>query len=171
MQRAFELELKAIAADGTFEGLAATYGNVDSVGDRIMPGAFTRTLATSKERPLLLSHRASVGVVSLTDSPAGLFAKGRLSLGARDAQDAYALLKDGALKAMSIGFETVKANWVGDVRELSEIKLWEVSLVATPANEMALISGVKNHNFNYGRVSLALKSFGTDILRELKVRN
>jgi hypothetical protein len=34
------LELKSLAEDGTFEGLAAAYGNIDTQGDRIELGAF-----------------------------------------------------------------------------------------------------------------------------------
>lgn len=36
--------IKAKASGRTRTGIAAVFGNVDSVGDRIMPGAFTRTL-------------------------------------------------------------------------------------------------------------------------------
>src|SRR4051812_13654054 len=98
MQRAFALELKAVASDGTFTGLASTYGNVDDVGDVCMQGCFTKTLAASKERPLLVDHRDAIGTVELADSPDGLVAKGRLTLAVQKASETYALMKAGAIK-------------------------------------------------------------------------
>lgn len=60
-------------------------------------------------------------------------------------KEAHALLKMGALNGLSIGF--VSKQWAYDreteVRTLTEIDLWEVSLVTFPANEKARITGVK----------------------------
>jgi len=163
MQRAFALELKSLTQEGTFEGLASTYGGEpDAVNDIVDPGAFSSTLTASKERPLLLEHRDPIGMVQLIDSPAGLIAKGRLSLELQKAKDAYVLLRDGIAKHMSIGYETVKSQYVGDVRHLVEVKLWEVSVVLFGANQNALISGVKN--FNHQRIETALHEFKRDIL-------
>lgn len=144
MQRAFELELKSLKDSGEFEGFASTYGNVDDVGDLMEAGSFTRTLSTSRERPLLFEHRDAIGRVELSDTASGLIAKGRLSLGVQKARDAYELLKDGVIKAMSIGYETLKADYKGDVRILREVKLWEVSLVTLPANSRAVVTAVKS---------------------------
>ena len=49
------LELKSLAEDGSFEGLAAAYGNVDSHGDRIEPGTFKA--AEGQQVPLLFAHK------------------------------------------------------------------------------------------------------------------
>jgi HK97 family phage prohead protease len=146
MQRSFELKLQKLTDAGEFSGYASTYGNTDSTGDVIISGAFTRTLQSGKERPLLYQHRDPIGLVTLTDTPEGLVAKGKLSLDVQLAKDAYALLRDGVIKAMSIGFETIKADYKGSVRYLSEIKLWEVSLVTFPANELATVTSVKSYN-------------------------
>jgi hypothetical protein len=146
MQRTFALELKALTGDGTFEGIASTYGgDPDSKGDIVEPGAFTRTLAISKERPLLWQHRDPIGTVRLSDSSAGLMCKGKLTLAVQQAKDAYALLKDGVIKGLSIGFETIKAGYNGDysARHLQELKLWEVSLVTLAANSNAMVTDVK----------------------------
>jgi HK97 family phage prohead protease len=45
---------------------------------------------------------------------------------------------------LSIGFETVKSKVVDGVRHLSELRLWEVSLVTFAANPQALVTGVKS---------------------------
>lgn len=54
-------------------------------------------------------------------------------------------MKMGALNGLSIGFMPVKWSYdeATDIRTLTEIDLWEVSLVTFPANRDALISGVK----------------------------
>ena len=50
MERAsFNLKIKSVDEAGKFTGIGAVFGNVDLGGDRIMPGAFTRTLAAGKQ--------------------------------------------------------------------------------------------------------------------------
>jgi hypothetical protein len=58
------LELKSLEDDGSFEGIAAAYGNVDSQGDRIEPGTFKS--AEGERIPLLFAHK--------TDQPIGFTA-------------------------------------------------------------------------------------------------
>ena len=79
----------------------------------------------------------------MTDSAQGLMVEGQLLLSDPTAQKAYSFLKAGILKGLSIGYETVKANYVDDVRELAELKLWELSVVMFPMNEGALVTGIK----------------------------
>jgi len=163
---AFPFEIKTATAEGEFEGLAATYGNEDSVGDMIEPGAFTKTLASAKDRPLFWQHSDVVGVVRLEDSPGGLKARGRLTLAVQRAREAYALLKDGAVRGLSIGFETIRSDFIGSVRHLREIKLWEVSLTPLPANEFAGVTAVKSAQLD--SIRAALRDFRTEILSAMK---
>jgi len=60
-----------------------------------------------------------------------------------EAQKAYLLVKAGIVKGLSIGFEAVKDSVEAGIRYLSEIKLYEGSIVTFPMNEMALITSVK----------------------------
>ena len=163
--KAFALELKELSPEGRFEGLAATYNNTDQQGDVCLPGCFTNTLRSGTERPLLWAHSAPVGLVELTDSADGLVAKGTLSLGIQLGKDAYTLLKDGVVKGLSIGYQTVKEKLSGDVRQLVELKLFEVSLVTFPANEMATITSVKAVD---QQIAIAVKSFRSEILAALE---
>jgi HK97 family phage prohead protease len=141
----FNLRIKSVAADGTFTGVGAVYNNVDLGGDKILPGAFSRTLAGSKQFPLLWQHSPSdpIGSVKVTDTAQGLQVEGQLLLSDPTAQKAYSFLKAGILKGLSIGYETVKANYVDDVRELAELKLWELSVVTFPMNTGAVVTGIK----------------------------
>ena len=143
--QAFSFEVKSLSDLGQFSGLASTYGNTDQGGDCVMAGAFSRTLLEAgKQRPLLWQHSQPIGLVTLRDTPAGLIADGQLSMGIQLAKDAYELLKDSVIRGMSIGYQTVRDQVSGGVRQLLELKLFEVSLVTFPCNEMATITAVKS---------------------------
>jgi HK97 family phage prohead protease len=168
--KAFSIEFKSLTDQGQFSGLASTYANVDQGGDVCMPGCFSRTLQDGKSRPLLWQHEQPVGLVTLTDSPEGLVCNGQLSMGVQAAKDAFTLVKDGVVRGLSIGFLTVKESFVGDVRQLDELRLFEVSLTPFPMNLSATVSGVKAaaQHARQEQVRLALKSFRSDILAALK---
>jgi HK97 family phage prohead protease len=83
-------------------------------------------------------------LATVTDSPQGLIVKGELVLEADGATSAYALLKKGVIKGLSIGYDTVKSVMDNGVRKLSELKLWEISLTAFPMNPEAMVTSVKS---------------------------
>ncbi|MGL5735455.1 MAG: HK97 family phage prohead protease [Beijerinckiaceae bacterium] len=147
MQRSsFAWEVKGIDETGYVEGLAAGYGNVDFGGDRILPGAFTKSLDGRGGVPMLLFHdqKRPVGKWSeFAESADGLIVKGRITVKTRDGGEAYELVKDGALAGLSIGYDATVKRMAGKVRELVEVMLHEVSLVSVGMNPKALISGVK----------------------------
>lgn len=142
----FDIQIKSISADGTFEGILASYNTVDLGGDSIVPGAFTKTL---QERgnvvPLLWQHKTDmpIGDLALTDAPEGLLFKGRLLLELEDARKAYVLVKARVIKGMSIGYDTVKDSIDNGVRQLKELRLWEGSIVTFPMNEAAMVTSIK----------------------------
>jgi len=139
-----ELELKSLdEATGEFEGLAAVYGNVDSQGDQILPGAFAAD--DGIEVPLLWNHLGdSIGVGKLTNTAAGVVIKGRLLLDTVAGREAYARLKAGA-KGLSVGFKLIDAV-AGAVRRIVAGAIKEVSLTPFPANPAALVTAVKAEN-------------------------
>jgi uncharacterized protein len=141
-----KFEIKNLRENGTFTGLAAVYSNVDLGGDVIEPGAFTRTLADKEgEVPILWQHDRNepIGLGKVRDGRKGLEIEGKLVLEVAKAQEAYALLRDKALRGLSIGYDVVKEEVRNGVRYLKEIRLWEVSLVTFPMNQLALVEGVK----------------------------
>lgn len=149
-KKTFQLEIKAIEDDGTFEGYAATFGNVDYHGDVIEKGAFKRTLdhlrRSKKALPILWQHRMDEPIgraEELREDERGLYIKGRLVLETARGREAYALLKAGVLSGLSIGYASVKERWEEGVRKLKELKLFETSLVTFPANPEAGVLGVK----------------------------
>jgi HK97 family phage prohead protease len=144
-RRDFNLKIKSLDDAGTFVGLGAVYGNVDLGGDVIDPGAFSRTLSAGKSFPVLWQHDASspIGHCKITDTPQGLQVNGTLMLSDPTAQKAHTFMKAGVVKGLSIGYETLQSTYEGEVRHLTELKLWEISCVTFPMNQSAQVSAVK----------------------------
>jgi HK97 family phage prohead protease len=147
------LELKELKENGVFSGYGAIFNNVDAYQDVILPGAFSNSLAkwaAKKQLPKMLwQHRADqpIGVYSeIREDEKGLFVAGQITTDASLGADAYALIKSGAIDGLSIGFNTVTSELDNDsgLRKLTEIDLWEVSLVTFPANDQAYIETVKS---------------------------
>jgi HK97 family phage prohead protease len=159
-RKRFSLKIKSVDDTGTFTGLGAAYNNVDLGGDRILPGAFTRTLAAGKQFPLLWQHDPSnpIGTAKVTDTPQGLQVEGTLLLQDPTVLKAYTFMKAGVIKGMSIGFETLQSSMDGDVRQLKELRLWEISVVTFPMNESATISGVKSLSLSDDEVQHHLRA-------------
>jgi len=135
---------------GVFEGLASTFGNRDRVGDVIAPGAFRASLTRPERIKMLWQHdaRAPIGTwETIAETPSGLAVKGRLVLEVQQARETLALLRAGAVDALSIGFSVPKdgASLEQDksVRRITAVDLWEISVVTFPANPKARVSRVK----------------------------
>lgn len=137
---------------GDFVGYAATFGNVDLTGDRIVKGAFKRTINSTKGRiPVLYQHREPIGqgLTAIEDSK-GLLVEGELFLESEfpEALKAHKLVERGMMKSLSIGYEVIRHELVREkgnfVRELKEIKLREYSFVMFPVNVSAQLTGMKN---------------------------
>lgn len=148
--KAFPLELKELTDEGVIEGYASIFGNADNGGDKVMPGAFVESLAKARQTgrtvKMLWNHNPSepIGVwEDLAEDAKGLRAKGRLVLEVARAREVLALMKAGALSALSIGYRTLKSAPDGNMRLLEKVDLFEVSPVTFPMNERARISSVK----------------------------
>ena len=147
--RNYNLKLKGLTDTGEFEGVASVYGNKDSYGDVVEAGAFTKTIQENPEIPVLYQHYDPIGKGTVEDSVGGLLIRGKLLLEVKQAQEAYALAKANIVKGLSIGYRVIKDEWdsAKQVRRLLEVKLYEVSLVTFPANELAGITGIKGFDF------------------------
>ncbi len=143
------LDIKSFAEDGTFTGLLSVYDVIDSYNDVVERGAYTKTLQDTGGRvPLLWQHDTTlpIGTLDLKDGPSGLEASGRLLLddAVPQAKTAYALLKAGVIRGMSIGFKAIKKKQEDSIRRLKEIKLFEGSLVTFGACPGAIVHEVKS---------------------------
>ena len=148
------MRVKAIdGSEGMISGMASTT-DVDLVGDRILSGAFDKSIkekmtSSKKFFPLLSEHRVPVGKITTakaTDS--GLYIEAKFLEGHNAAQDTYVNVKEGIQDSFSVGFQIVDAKFVvedeEEIFEITEANLKEVSVVSNPANPEATIDSVKS---------------------------
>ena len=86
---------------------------------------------------MLWQHDASspIGHCKITETPQGLQVNGTLMLSDPTAQKAHTFMKAGVVKGLSIGYDTIQSTYDGDIRHLTELRLWEISCVTFPMNE------------------------------------
>jgi len=143
------LEIKSSDDDGYIEGLGAVFGNVDLGLDRIEFGAFEDTLKeiNGATIPMLWQHHDDepIGVWDyLAETKKGLEVKGQINLDVQKGREARALVKQGAVKGLSIGYWPLDFRYEEEVRVLERIKLHETSLATFPMNTAARVAGIKN---------------------------
>ncbi|MFP4239226.1 MAG: HK97 family phage prohead protease [Rhodosalinus sp.] len=129
----------ALGGDARIEGYASLFGAADQGGDAVAPGAFAAALArfaaAGRRVRMLWQHDPAqpIGVwEEVREDARGLFVKGRLLTEVARGREAAALLRAGAIEGLSIGYRTVQAERRGAGRVLTEVELWEVSLVTFP---------------------------------------
>jgi uncharacterized protein len=142
-----KFELKSLDETGSFIGMASVFGVTDLGGDVVEHGAFTKSLSErGATTPLLWQHKMDevIGVGHLSETPAGLQVEGKLVFDSNPtAHKVYALMRSGAVKGMSVGYDTVRHVMRNGVRVLQEMRLHEVSLTPFPMNEQAVVASVK----------------------------
>jgi HK97 family phage prohead protease len=177
----FTLEVKDLSEDGTFEGYGSIFGNVDSYGEKVVPGAFVESLARHKREGtavlMLWQHNPDepIGVwEDLAEDAKGLWGKGRLLTEVQRAKEVHVLMKNKAVRGLSIGYRELDADQEQGVRILKKLDLWEISPVSFPANRRARIEAVKSERMDeFARrlrdgEPMPVKEF-EDILREAGV--
>ena len=147
---------------GTVTGYFSIFGNVDSDGDIVMPGAFTRTLNNNYKRLKHLNQHRSYEPLSGTKNDRlivkedlkGLYFESIISQ-TTYGKNTILLYQDGVLDEHSIGYEIIKSRdsdtkfverygQKRPVKELLELKLWEGSTVTWGANDKAGTDSVKS---------------------------
>lgn len=147
---------------GSFEAIAAAY-SVDRVGDRIVPGAFSKSIerwqASGKQVPLHWNHQGEpediIGAIdpaTMEETELGLKVAGKVDLdGSEKGREAWRSMKAGTM-SLSFGYMVVSEKQADDANELHELDLFEISVVPGPANADTRF--------------LSLKSMSDDQLRE-----
>lgn len=122
------------------EGYASLFDQTDQGGDRVSKGAYRASLAAQQAKgqrvKMLWQHDPAqpIGVWDeAIEDDKGLWVKGRLLESTQKGREAAALIQAGAIDGLSIGYRTRRAtkNDKGQ-RLLTELELWEVSLVTFP---------------------------------------
>lgn len=146
---------KSVNDTGEFSGYGSVFGVEDSYGDIVVKGAFENTLQAWKEKDALPSMlwqhdiKEPIGLYTLMqEDDNGLYVEGQLLIDDDPlAKRAHAHLKAKSLSGLSIGY-TLPNGFDYDKEKgvfiLSEIDLWECSLVTFPANDQSRVSDVKS---------------------------
>lgn len=160
----FEVKSDSVKEDGTFEGYASLFDNEpDAYNDIVVSGAFKKSIERGGRNrtgiALLWQHEAKEPIgkwLSMLEDSVGLASIGKLTRGVQRADEAYLLLKDQAIKGLSIGYDFPKDkngkilpssydyDKDKDIRYIKEVDLWETSLVTFPAKIPANVIGVKD---------------------------
>ena len=163
-------------SEGTVEGHAATFDREpDSYGDVIAKGAFARTLSewSQKEQPipLLYGHNTedpelNIGkVTEAYEDERGLHVRAEFDADNPKAQYVRKLAKEGRLYQFSFAYSVRDAADVEvdgyPAYELRDLDLYEVSLVQIPANQHAVITGIKSGRRNSKADADELRSIRT----------
>jgi HK97 family phage prohead protease len=154
--KAFSVDFKSLDDDqGEFSALAAVFNNVDRVGDRILAGAFKKSIkeweSGSKPLPIVFAHNIEnpmmfIGEVkAMRETEHGLVVKGSLHTDTNEyARQAYALLKSGTISDFSFQYDANGQLGEDGAYELTDIKLYEVGPCLVGANPEAGLLAVKS---------------------------
>jgi HK97 family phage prohead protease len=158
LHKSFPYEFKKLDDSGTFEATVAVFGNVDKGGDRIMPGAFEKSLAqweaSGDPIPVIFNHDwgtpdAHIGVVEKAiETEQGLLVKGRLDVEDNPvAKQVHRLMMRRSLREFSFGYSVPKG---GETRakdgamDLTQIELAEVGPTLKGMNPATELHNVKS---------------------------
>lgn len=140
-------EVKSVTSDGKFVGYGSVFGELDSYRDIVVKGAFAKSLKEdfidkNRKVPMLWQHNswAPIGVYTeIYEDSKGLYVEGQCNMKVQQGIECHALMEQGALTGLSIGYTTVVSEWDEKAltRKLIEVNLWEVSPVTFPAGDSA----------------------------------
>lgn len=156
----------ADAKKGIVTGYFSNFGNVDSDGDIMAPGAYAKTIqerGPNSAQPRikhLQNHNVNMplgNLLVLQEDTKGLYYESQVgshNLG----QDFIKMVESGLITEHSVGFSVIKKNQIQDYEgyrsnpgkgwyEITEVKLWEgSSLTGWGANELTPLTGMKSED-------------------------
>jgi HK97 family phage prohead protease len=143
--------IKSVSNDGfVFNGYASVFDYLDSHNEIMIKGAFLRSIHRHNEGSsrvkLLWQHdtQKPIGVINqISEDDKGLFIAVTLNNLVNQGREVAALVKQKAIDSFSVGFdiEKYRVNSFGQ-KEITDVDLWEVSVVTFPANQEAKIQNI-----------------------------
>lgn len=148
------------AEEGHFDALVAVFGNVDSQGDIVDPGAFTDTLAEWQAKgqpiPVIWSHEwedpfSHIGGCTAVETEKGLQVSADLDMSNPTAAQIYKLLKSGRVSQFSFVARAMEGGWSLETQDdgtivshLSKLDLIEVGPTLRGANTETQLLSIKS---------------------------
>lgn len=156
----YPTQVKAVGTteEGVFEAIVSVFGNVDRVGDRVVKGAFAKTISNWQTKaakgrflPIYYSHQYDSPAMLLgktldmQERDEGLWVKGQLFMRKPAAQDVYEGFKEGVLDQFSFAYDVLDERRAKDgANELLDIVLHEVGPTPLGVNDTTHLVGVKS---------------------------
>jgi HK97 family phage prohead protease len=136
-----------MSASLRISGYASLFNQTDLSGDVVSQGAFAASILALPDGrlPMLFGHETSapVGVWDrVVEDATGLFVSGQLIGGSAEADRIATLIRQGAVSGLSIGYRVRRSRRNQTGRLLTELDLWEVSVVAFPMLRSARITQI-----------------------------
>jgi len=134
-------------SNGIVKGYGSVFNNIDSDNDIILAGAYTKTLNENGSRVRYCNqHRIDQPLgkfTELREDGNGLYFVAEIPK-TRLGEDVLLLMKNGVINENSVGIMPIVKSFRQDgVRELKEVKLYEISCVTLAANPLAMITDAK----------------------------
>ena len=164
-----------------FTGYASVFNKGYGVRDQrgqytetIKPGAFKKTLKEQDDVRFLVNHdgiplaRTSSGTLELEEDDYGLFVKAELDPSNPTVAEIASAMKRGDLNEMSFAFAAIRDDFDAreENREVTEARLFDVSVVTYPANPWAgaKLRGVELDNLHKELVEARNGEQATEVL-------
>jgi len=133
------------------------FGNKDRNGDKVMPGAFAKTLerwkGSGQPIPVIWSHShgepqdyiGEVDPADVRETPQGLVVAGKLFVDDNPrAANIFDLMKRGLIRQWSFAYQSTKDSFDDGTRLLEEVDLFEVGPTLIGANPEATTLALKS---------------------------
>jgi uncharacterized protein len=145
-------EIKTGEAEGIFTAYVSIFNSVDLVGDRVVPGAFTKSLerwrASGDPLPIAFQHdwsRPDIGIViDAREDERGLWIKGKLDVDEPFPRQIFKRLRRRSLREFSYSYDIIEARPKDGINELLELELHEVGPVWKGAHPETQLLTVKS---------------------------
>lgn len=152
------VEVKAVGDAGVVEAVVSIFGNVDLQGDRVVKGAFTKSIEKWRKSgdpvPVIFSHdwqnpMAHIGIATPSDieeTETGLLVKYQLDIETNPvARQVFSLLKRRSVKEHSFAYDILEEHSAKDgANELTQLDLIEIGPTLKGANPDTVLLGVKS---------------------------
>jgi HK97 family phage prohead protease len=162
--------------DGIIEAIVSVFGNVDSYGEAVMPGAFAESLSEKLPKGVWMHEWDNPVSTTLEarelmpydpllpqeiKANGGLYIKGQFYKEITDSWQAYLKIKAGLVDEFSIGYSVKDYQVVDNILQLFKVKLFEWSPVLVGANSATAVLSVKSQM----KFSDDLSVFAEDVMR------
>lgn len=178
--KSFGAHFKASGDEGQIEAIVSVFGNVDSYGERVMPGAFTESIGKKLPKGVWMHDWAQPVAKTLEAAElmpgderlpehlkelGGLYVRGQFFKDIEDSWQAYLKVKEGLVDEFSIGYRL--QEWAKDeddgTLKLLKLDLFEWSPVLVGANRATATLSVKQL-LEGGNVAMSLQDHTDAVL-------